>query len=178
MIAFINQYKKTLTKVLLVAVIINILVIRVFDAPLKNEICKKGITSFELAKDLNKTTAILNSWDTNAKINMSLSLGFDFLFLTLYSSLIALLIYSINNRLWKNKPFHKIGKLLIYLIFIAAFFDIIENIALIKILLGNSNQFLVSVAYYFASIKFLIVLLCLVYLIINWLILLFQKKTN
>lgn len=106
---------------------------------------------------------------------MSLSLGFDFLFLFAYSSFIALLIFNINNKLWKNKPFYKIGKVLIISIFLAAFFDTIENIALIKLLLGDLKQVWSSVAYYFASIKFLIVFICIIYLLLNWILLLFKK---
>lgn len=169
---FIKTYNKRITILLLILVILNIIVIRIFDAPLKNEVCKNGITSFELAKDIGKTVAILNSWNTTAKINMSLSLGFDFLFLLVYSSFIALLIFNIQNKLWKNTAFYKYGKILIILIFIAAFFDVIENIALIKLLLGNIKQVWASVAYYFAVIKFAIVLICVVFLIINWLVLL------
>lgn len=172
---FLRTYKKRITIIFIITVIINIIVIRIFDSPLKNEICKSGITSFELAKDLDKTVEILDSWDTNAKISMSLSLGFDFLFLLVYSSFIALLIFNINNCLWKDKPFHKFGSLLITLIFIAAFFDVIENIALIKLLLGDLKQVWSSVAYYFAVIKFVIVLICIIYLLINWVLLLFKK---
>ena len=172
---FINNYKNRITIILLILIIINSITIRIFDAPLKNEICERGIISFELAKDLDKTVNILNSWDTNAKINMSLSLGFDFLFLLVYSSFIALLTFNINNRLWKNKSFYKFGNLLIILIFIAAFFDVIENIALIKLLLGDLKQLWSSVAYYFAVIKFAIVLFCIIYLLINWFILFLKK---
>jgi len=45
----------------------------------------------------------------------------------------------------------KFGNLLIALIFIAAFFDCIENIALIKLLLGDLEQVWSSIAYYFAK---------------------------
>jgi len=173
---FIKTHKKKLTLFLLIVIIINIIAIRIFDSPLKNKVCSSGITSFELAKDINTTKDILNSWDANAKINMSLSLGFDFLFLLVYSSFIALLIFNVNNRLWKNKPIYKLGKFLILLIFIAAFFDIIENIALIRLLLGDLRQIWASTAYYFAIIKFGIVLITIIYLFINWLILLFKKE--
>ena len=172
---FLKTYNNSITILLLITVAINIIVMRIFDAPLKNEICESGIISFELAKDLDKTIKILDSWDANAKINVSLSLGFDFLFLLIYSSFIALLIFNINNRLWKNNSFHKFGKFLIVLIFIAAFFDIIENIALIKLLLGDLDQIWSSIAYYFAVIKFAIVLISIIYLLLNWLLLLFKK---
>ena len=118
---------------------------------------------------------IVKSWDTNGKINAGLTLGFDYLFLLLYSSCLAMLIYNINNRLWKNNSFYKIGKLLIGLVFIAAFCDAVENVALIKLLLGDLKQLWSSVAYYFAMVKFVIVLICIIYLLINWSILFLEK---
>lgn len=172
---FLINHKKRITLFLLILVILNIIALKVFNNPLKNDICNNGVISFELAKDLDQSLKIMNSWDINAKLNMSLSLGFDFLFLFAYSSFIALLIFNINNKLWKNKPFYKIGKVLIISIFLAAFFDIIENIALIKLLLGDLKQVWSSVAYYFASIKFLIVFICIIYLLLNWILLLFKK---
>jgi len=175
---FLKTYKRRITALLLTVLLINIVVIRIFEAPLKNEVCKGGIVSFELAKDLNQSIKILDSWDVNAKISMSLSLGFDFLFLLVYSSFIALLIFNVNTRLWENKAFYKIGKFLIFLIFIAALFDIIENIALAKLLLGDLDQMWSSLAYYFASAKFVIILICIVYLLINWVLLLFNRKTK
>jgi len=173
---FLKTYKNRITALLLILLLINIVVIRIFEAPLKNDVCKEGIVSFELAKDLSETVRILDSWDTKAEISMSLSLGFDFVFILVYSSFIALLIYNINTRLWENKAFHKVGKLLIFLIFIAAFFDIIENIALAKLLLGDLDQIWSSLAYYFASAKFIIIIICIIYLSINWTLLLFNRK--
>ena len=172
---FIKINKNRLVILLLILLVVDIVVIQIFDGPLKNEVCSNGIVSFELSKDVDVSTAILNSWDTNAKINAGLSLGFDFLFLTVYSLFIALLIYGVNNRLWKNKAFYNYADWFIILIFIAAFFDIIENIALIKQLLGDINQIWTSVAYYSATIKFTLVLLCVIYLLGNWIVLLFKK---
>ncbi len=173
---FLRTNKKRLTLLLLITLIINIGVIRIFDSPLKNEVCKSGIVSFELANDLDTTISILDSWDVNAKNCASLSLGFDFLFILVYSSFIALLIFNINDRLWKNKSFHKLGSILIVLIFIAAFFDVIENIALIKLLLGNLEQVWSSVAYFSSVTKFAIILICIIYLFINWFLLLFKRN--
>ena len=172
----IETYKKRITLILLITIIINIIAITFFDTPLKNDVCKNGIVSFELARDLDESVNILDSWDTDAKINAGLSLGFDFLFLLIYSSFIALLIFNINNRLWKGESFYKFGNILIGLIFIAAFLDIIENIALIKLLLGDLKQIWSSVAYYFAVIKFVIIIISIIYLLISWGILLFEKK--
>ena len=173
---FLKAYKTRITLFLLIILIINMVVLRIFDAPLKNEISSKGIVSFELAKDIDKTIQILDSWDANAKINAGLSLGLDFLFLLVYSSFITILIYSVNNRLWKNKSVYKLGKLLIVLIFTAAIFDSIENIALIQLLLGDLKQTWSSIAYYFAFAKFTIVLICIFYLLVNGFLTIFSKK--
>ena len=176
---FLKTYKSRVTILLLTLLIVNIIAIRIFEAPLKNEVCKGGIVSFELAKDLDKTVKILDSWDVNAKINMSLSLGFDFLFIMVYSSFIALLIFNVNTTLWEKRTFYKVGNLLIGLIFIAALFDIVENIALIKLLNGSLEQIWSSVAFYFASAKFTIILISIAYLLVNWILLIFNisKKT-
>ncbi len=172
---FITIYKKRITILLFLILIINIVILNFFDTTLKNTTCTNGIVSFELAKNLDNTVNIINSWNTYAKINASLSLGFDFLFLLIYSSFIALLIFNINSKLWKNKTFYKIGIFLIYLIFVAAMFDIIENIALIKLLLGEIKQYWSSIAYYSAVSKFTIIIICIIYLLINWLLLLLKK---
>ena len=148
---------------------------RYFDAPLKNDISPNGIVSFEFAKELPVSKAILNSWDDHAKSSAGMSLGFDFLFLFVYASCIALLILRINNRLWKNRSFYNLGRFLIYAIFIAALFDVVENIALIKLMLRDFNQFWSSIAYYFATFKFAIVIVCILYLLLNWIGLLVKK---
>ena len=156
-----EKYIKTTKKKLVVILLILAVTtwgMQIFNDPLKNEVCTKGIVSFELAKDVDVSTAILNSWDTNAKINAGLSLGFDFLFLALYSVFIAMLISDVNNKLWKNKPFYKYANFFVILIFVAAFFDIIENICLIKQLLGDISQKWTSISYYSATIKFSFVL--------------------
>ncbi len=164
----IDLNSKNTLLVLGILLILCISTMRIFDTPLKNEICKHGITSYELAKELSVSKAIINSWNTKAKINASLSLGFDFLFILVYTSFIALLIYKTNTKFWKEKTFHKIGKFLIILIFIAGFFDVIENISLIKLLEGDMQQIWSSLAYYFASLKFSILILGILYLIFNW----------
>ena len=51
---------------------------------------KPSIVDFELAGTVDKATAIINAWDTQAKIRAGFSLGFDFLYMPVYSTLIAL----------------------------------------------------------------------------------------
>ncbi|WBX71136.1 hypothetical protein [Tenacibaculum retecalamus] len=110
------------------------------DYYLINDVCKNGILSFELAKDMQVSEAILNSWNTQAKINAGISLGLDFLFLMIYPPLIALLIHKLNKILWTGKPVYQVGLILLFSQFFTAIFDAIENICLIQLLLGSTNK--------------------------------------
>jgi hypothetical protein len=144
---------------------------RYFDAPLKNPVSPSGIVSFELAKDVSQSEAILASWDEIAKTAAGMSLGMDFLFLIVYSLFISLLIHALNERLWERTKMYKIGLVFIGGVFLAAFFDIIENIALIQLLLGDLQQKWSTIAYYFAILKFGLLALCVLYILINFVLL-------
>jgi hypothetical protein len=149
-----------------------------FDKFLTNTICKNGIISFQLAKDVTISEAILNSWSTQAKISAGLSIGIDFLYLIIYPSLIALLIHKLNKKLWSNHSFYSFGLIILYLQFVAALFDLIENIGLIQLLLGNITQFWTSIAYYFATIKFVLIAIGILYILINFTLFLIRKANK
>ena len=162
---------------LLVLLIVCIVMMRIFDAPLKNEVCTGGIVSFELAREMTTSQAILESWDSQAKSSAYRSLFFDFLFLVVYSSFIAVLIGRIRTKFSPNTLLHRVGQLLGILIFVAALFDILENIALLRIMGGDFSQIWATVAYYAASIKFGLILLSLIYLLVGWLTSRFSTST-
>jgi hypothetical protein len=156
--------------------VILFLALGYFNKPLVTEIAPNGIVSFELAKDINTSISIISSWDLNAKINAGLSLGIDFLYLVIYSIFFATSCYLISQKyINKNNWMFKTGLLLTKLQFVAALFDAIENIALIKLLIGSNNGIYSSIAFYFASIKFLIIALGIVYIIIGFVTMIFQK---
>lgn len=146
------------------------------DSFLITEFSPNGIVSFELAKDISNSVQIINTWDTNARSVAGLSLGFDFLFLIIYASFIAWLIYLINDRLFIKSKNIFLKKVSILLPFIAAFFDVLENIALVKLLLGDLRQMWSTMAYYFAIIKFGLLIVAISYILIGGLILAFRKK--
>jgi hypothetical protein len=78
-----------------------------------------------------------------------------------------LLIHYINEKVWKNTVVYKIGIALIYAQFVAALFDAIENIALLQ-LFKEVSQFWTSIAYYFASMKFILIALGILFIVISW----------
>jgi len=166
--------EKKLIIVLFVLVVVMIIIMRFFDAPLKNETSPQGIVSFELAEDVNKSAAILESWDSVARSSAHWSMTFDFLFLIVYGLFIGLLIHKLN-RVWDETSFHLFGIALIYLVFFASFFDVIENVSLILLLRGNLEQVWSSTAYYFAVSKFIILVIAFLFIITSVIVLLIKK---
>ena len=172
--------KLTYKQILIFSGILTIIiffVLRYFGHPLITNNAPGGIISFELAKDINQSIAIISSWDLNAKVNAALSLGIDFLFLIVYSIFFATACYLVAQKFPnKNNWMYKIGLFLAKMQFIAALFDAFENIALIKLLHGSNINIFSLIAYYFASIKFMIIAIGIIYIIIGLLTSLFQKE--
>ncbi|MBU0529706.1 hypothetical protein KKF86_08130 [bacterium] len=171
-----NIQPKFISVITGILTIILFLVLGYFDKSLITENAPGGIISFELAKEIDTSVSIISSWDLNAKVNAGLSLGIDFLFLVVYAIFFATACYLIAKKyINKNNWMYKTGLLIAKLQFVAALFDAIENIALIKLLLGSNNSIFLMIAYYFASIKFAIIAIGIIYIIIGLLTLLFQK---
>lgn len=173
-----SKTEKKLTLSLFYLLIIGAIVLVFFNNILENNAAPYGIFSFELAGSLNKSLEILNSWSPLAKIFAGLSLGFDFLFLLIYTLFISLLIHKINKRLWLGKPFHRIGELLVWSMCITAIFDAIENAALIKLLVGSTQEYWSYIAYTFAVSKFILISIAIIYIIFNSAFLLFKKTSK
>ena len=103
-------------------------------------------------------------------------MGLDFLFLIIYASFIALLMHKLNERIWNNTRVYKLGVLLIWGVFLAALFDVIENFALIKLLLGDLQQSCSSIAFYFASMKFVLLILGVLFIVVSWVVKVVKKR--
>jgi hypothetical protein len=166
---------KSLFWILLLLLLISIAIMRYLDSFLITLSSPNGIVSFELAKESNVSAEIINSWTETAKAAAGLSLGFDFLFLLIYASFISLLIIRINESFFYNENFKIIEKVMVTLPFLAAFFDIIENVALIKLLLGDIQNKWSLIASYSAMIKFGLLFILIVYILLGSVILIVKK---
>ncbi len=147
---------------------ITIIGMLITGKPLKTEAAPGGILSFELVGTLDGSHTIINSWKNEILTYAGINMGLDFLFLFLYGITIALSCLLISKRLpahWKF--FKKLGIWLAVVVIIAALLDIVENIALIKLLLGSENALLPVLAKWCAIPKFLLIFLAIVYVIIG-----------
>lgn len=139
------------------------------DPPLKTPL-SSGIVSFELARTPEASTAMVDRWDTRARLFAAFSLGFDFLFMPLYATALGMGLLLASGRLtgiWLT-----LANLLGWGAYLATVFDAVENIALFSILSGSMDAN-PQIAFWCASIKFGLLLLGLGYALAGWL---FRQK--
>jgi hypothetical protein len=162
----------------LLFLLLSTFVLKYFDNPLHNDSSPNGIMSFEFAKKVSVSSEIIKTWKAQDVLVLAgLNTGFDFLYLLSYSLFISIVIYLLSIR-WNNHVIHKIARLFMWLILFAAFFDIIENISLIKLLLGDHSQTWTSIAFYSASVKFSIVFICFAYIFLVGIFSFLKKPFN
>lgn len=150
---------------------IFLLAMSMLDADLKTPAAPWGIISFQFAGDLAHARQILRSWDAEAKIYAALSLGIDYLFLVAYALFISLACVHMAKNLKRQLPIvAAAGFLLAWAQFPAALLDAVENLALIRLLMGAQNELYPSMAWGCAWIKFTLVGLGLVYMLVGFIL--------
>jgi len=125
---------------------------------------RPSIVDFELAGSVPKAQAIIDAWNENDRIRAGFSLGFDYLYMPVYSTTIALACVMAAGVL-KRTAWHSIGLLLAWGLWIAAVSDATENLALFTELLGNNVAPWPQIAQVCALIKFGLILAGLLYVI-------------
>lgn len=135
-------------------------IFRILDQPLRTPAAPNGIISFELARDLQTSELIINSWDSNARLFAAFGLGLDYLFMPAYALALSLGLLLVGSRKahWYRTFTHWLG----WAALTAAFFDAIENYALWKILAGLTDSSFPQIAAACASVKFALLVLGLI----------------
>ena len=117
--------------------ILLMIIFGITGAPLTTEAAPYGVVSFELAGTVDVIEQILDSWNAEAQLRAAFGLGLDYLFMVVYASTIALGC-GMAARILKDSgwPLYRWGNLLSWLVILAAFLDVIENLALTTVLFG------------------------------------------
>ena len=132
------------------------------------------IVDFELAGSVPKAQAIIDAWHEYDRIRAGFSLGFDYLYMPVYSTTIAVACVMAAG-VWKRTAWHTIGLLLAWGLWIAAVSDATENLALLIELLGNNVAPWPQIAQICATIKFGLILLGLLYVVAGVVLRLIKK---
>ncbi|UCH50960.1 MAG: hypothetical protein JSV54_08140 [Chloroflexota bacterium] len=136
-----------------------------------------NILDFELAGTNDRATQIINAWDMQDRIRAGFNLGFDYLYMPVYSTLIALACVwgasVMASRKWRTT-----GLLLGWGLWAAALFDAVENVALIVILFGTVAAPYPQMAQVCAILKFGLIVLGLVFAAVAAVMYLVRKSTR
>lgn len=129
----------------------------ILDQPLRTSAAPNGIVSYELAGSPEEAQAMLTSWDEHARLFAAFGLGFDYLFMPVYSLALSfgLLLAGSAKPTWLQKLTVFLG----WGVLLAALFDALENYALWKILTGSIDSAFPQIAAVCANIKFILLIL-------------------
>jgi hypothetical protein len=159
-----------------VLTLVVMFLMNVIGKPLITPAAPLGIVSFEFGGTVQGMQAILDSWDANARVHAGFSLGFDYVFMLVYAFFISLACLASGERLKRaNWPLAGWAAGLGWALWLAAGLDGVENFALTKILFGTNTDPWPQVAFYCASLKFLLIILGLIYSLVGLAVKLLRK---
>ena len=123
-----------------------------------------GIISFEFAGSPSQAQAIIDSWNSQARLSAAFSLGLDYLFILAYSTAISLAcLWTADMLQERNWPLARLGVPLAWGQWLAGALDAVENLGLVLLLLYSAGNPWPGIAKWCALIKFTLVFLGLVY---------------
>lgn len=123
-----------------------------------------NIVQFELAKTIESAQQMMDAWGSEGMSKARMSIYLDFVFLILYAWAIALGC-KVSTAFSAHANLIKAGTFFSKIIWFAGSCDLIENAAML-FTLSDVNEFTVSMAFYFAVIKFSIVLVALLLILL------------
>lgn len=168
---------------LVTGTVVMMIVMAITGAPLKTPTTSKGIIDLEFAYNESIANRVLSAWQSNgitdnifaAKINTWL----DFIFLFFYSLLLWYTCILIAPLL--NGFLSKAGRFFAGMALAAGMLDIFENAGMLLTLNGNLSMLTTMLTAIFSSLKWLIVLVVLLYILAGGCQIAYRKmigKTN
>jgi hypothetical protein len=139
---------------------------RFLDLPLQTIAAPSGIVSFELAGKAEAAQAMVDSWDTHARLFASFGLGFDYLFMPIYALALSLGLLLAGNG--KVNWYRSVTVWLGWGALLAALFDAVENYSLWQELSAGAFVPFAKVAAICASIKFFFLITGLFAAVSGW----------
>jgi hypothetical protein len=135
------------------------------NRPLMTDPAPSGIISLQLAWRPETAASMLASWDGSARLFAAFGLGFDYLFMPVYA--LALALGSLLAAGRHPGSFARLGTWAAWCALLAAGFDGLENFGqFMELFHGRVDlAFLIGI---FAMLKFILLLLALVYGLAGW----------
>ncbi len=143
-------------------------------APLITPVSKAGIVSLELAKTTEQSTIIIDQWKKAQVVEQAISNTYiDFGFILFYALFLYAFCFYIST---KQQPWAaSISRTLAVAALTAGLCDVIENYFMLQLLEGTITSTYAFLSWLFASIKFVLLMLTILWSLGN-LHVLFRKK--
>ncbi len=155
-----NNLRKPFFYVFFALTLIIFGVFRQLDQPLRNASAPSGIVSFELARTVDSSQRIADSWNADARLVAAFGLGLDYLFMPVYALALSLgLLLTLDN---KPAQYRSFAALMGWGAFAAALFDSVENYALWHVLTNGAVSPYPQISALCATIKFTLLILGLI----------------
>lgn len=149
--------KKSLWLLVLLTILTVLLMVIFKNIPLEPDIIQ-----FEF-----NANQVIYQWQSPDKAWAAFSLGFDFLFIIIYSNAIGLACVRAAKVMQSHQLLAALGIWLAWGQWLAALLDVVENLALMNVLFGSVTTFLVQLAKWCAIFKFSLIILGLLYSVIG-----------
>jgi hypothetical protein len=141
----------------LAATVIWFFIMRPFTPP--------NIVAFELAGSVETVQVIISTWSPEQLTKVKAGIYLDFGFILVYCSAFLFACRAASN--YSGVQFFiKTSQQLGWIVWLAGLCDAIENLAMLRTL-SEISQTSVSIAFYFATIKFGILLIALIFVLIS-----------
>ena len=115
----------------------------------------RGIVSYELARDVDRASAIIDSWSADAREKAMLIQGLDYLYLLVYPAWFSLAAARLGARL--GGAWRRPSSVVSWVVLMSAPLDAVENHALIQQLVHGPSAVYAQLAWWCALPKFTLV---------------------
>jgi preprotein translocase subunit SecG len=176
---YLQNMKKLLIPFFIIGTIAMIIVMSKTGKPLKSCATPSGIVNLELAYTTTKVNKVFTAWQINtpsSKITDAKTNTYcDFVFIFFYTGLLFLSCRTFYNMYKEISFFYSAGKLLAKAVLVAATLDVIENLYMLKLLAGNVTDAYAVTGSACALLKFILLILAVIYILISLVLSAFAK---
>lgn len=171
--------KKLLIPFFIIGTVAMIIVMGQTGKPLKTCATPSGIVNLEFANTTTKVNKVFTAWEINtpaSKIPAAITNTYwDFVFIFFYGGLLFLCCRKFYSIYSPTSFFYKAGGVLAKAALTAAALDVIENLYMLKLLDGNITNVFALTASACALLKFILLIMAVIYVLISLVLVAFTK---
>ncbi len=138
------------------------------------DVSPNGIIDMEVAGTITDASAIYNAWNPTLINRAIVNTYIDFIFILSYGCFLFTACINIAYRY--DGAGKEIGKWLAAGMIIAAFFDVLENILMLRTLTGHFSKEVIASTLIFAFIKFILTATGILFIIFSLLLVVLPKE--